>query len=144
MSWYSTSYTKYKTNWFRTLPGNFKTLVQIFHSWFNFHTYNPATESDVQGELLWQSKFVTAENKTLCWLSSIHAGIFVYEFLHVEHPRFKSHEDISREFNVSCTFLQVLQLRSSLPLTWRSLLISPTKNSWYNWAWAQLGLEHNP
>lgn len=40
-----------------------------------------------------------------------------------------SHQELSGRHNVNCSFLQALQIRSSLPFTWRQLITtSATQN----------------
>lgn len=99
-------------------------LTDILGSWYEFQANTPTTEADVQEQSLWLNNNVTMAKKTLCWRPWLCAGIVkVNDLLHPDLPRFMSHEELALRYNINVSFLQVLQIRSCLPFSWRHLLV---------------------
>lgn len=97
-------------------PTSYQTFAQILRTWVRFHKYEPETESEVQEEILWNNRDITIAGKTISWPKWKAAGILhINNFIHKEEPRFSSHLEISAEFNISCSFLELLQLCSAIP-----------------------------
>lgn len=108
----------YKADLVTHQPTSYQTFAQILRTWVRFHKYEPETESEVQEEILWNNRDITIAGKVVVrsWPKWKAAGILhINNFIHKEEPRFRSHLEISAEFNISCSFLELLQLRSAIP-----------------------------
>lgn len=112
------------TNLASRLGQNYQMLTNILRSWFELQATNPTTESEVQEQPLWLNERITMGKKTICWRPWLNAGIIrVNNLLHQNYSRFMSHEELSVTYNINVSFLQMLQIRSCLPFTWRRLLV---------------------
>lgn len=99
-------------------------LRQIFTTWGKLHITQPVTESEVQVELLWYNKYIQVGGQTLFWRKWYEAGIrFINDLLHDTEPRFYSLEELNDKFGITASFLDVLQLRSAIPIQWKRKLI---------------------
>lgn len=99
---------------------DFKNLKQLLQTWEQFHLIAPSTEKEIQEEFLWNNKFVIIERATIYWSKWSKAGItFVNDIIPDTLPTFLSHTKITQKYQVNCTFLQALQIRSALPGDWR-------------------------
>lgn len=109
-------------------PTRYKTFMQLLKTWVKYHKYDPNTESEVQEETLWNNRDITISGSSISWPRWKEAGInSINDLLHKEEPRFSSHLEVSSEYNIQCSFLQILQLRSAIPCRWKRLLAGPRR-----------------
>lgn len=114
----------FKANLVTSEPTSYHTFAQILGTWERYHRYAPQTEKQVQEEILWNNREITISRKPFSWSQWKDAGIMcINDLLHRDEARFSSHEEISAEFNINCSFLQLLQLRSAIPCKWKRLLL---------------------
>lgn len=79
---------------------------------------------------MWHNGYITANNESLCWKTWCHAGIvYVNDIPHPTLPRFLSHEELTEKYGVKCSFLNISQIRSSLPYAWRNLIQNSAQSS---------------
>lgn len=118
----------FKADLVSSQPTSYQTFAQLLKSWVKFHKFEPKTEGEVQTETLWNNRDIIISGNPISWDQWKNAGIWcINDLLHKEEPRFSSHLELSAEFNLKCTFLQVLQLRSAIPCKWKRLLLSSRK-----------------
>lgn len=104
----------------------FHHLFAILSTWESFHNREPLDENAIKEEFLWNNKFITIERKPFWWRTWSNAGInLINDLVHETLPRFLSHSEISVKYHITCTFLQALQIRSSLPGSWRTKITLP-------------------
>lgn len=106
-------------------------LRQIFKTWTKLHISPPASQPDVQAELLWYyNKYIQVGMQTLFWKKWNDAGIMhINDLLHDAEPRFCTSEEMRNKFGISTTFLEILQLRTAIPAQWkRKLTGTATQN----------------
>lgn len=61
-------------------------------------------------------KIYMSQTKSIYWQAWSEAGIHhINDILHDTQLRFLSHEELNAEYNIQSTFLNLLQLRSSIP-----------------------------
>lgn len=105
------------------VDARYRMIASILTTWFKLHSLIPSTEQDVQEQSLWYNINVTIDKKPFCWRPWLHAGIVtINDILHPDQPRFLSHDELSEKFQVTVSFLHVLQIRSAIPFNWRRLL----------------------
>lgn len=106
-------------------PTRYLTFAQLLKTWVRFHRYVPETEADVQAETIWHNRDIIISGTPISWDLWKEAGIWrINDLLHNDEPRFSSHLELSTEYNINCTFLQALQLRSAIPCKWKRLIQS--------------------
>ena len=103
-----------------TIPDFYKTM---FNLWSQLHALQPTSRQMVMNEIIWNNKFITVENKPYLFESWLKAGIMRVSDLLNSDGSFMSHNQIENVYNVKSNFLQVLQVRHSLPIHWRQMLV---------------------
>lgn len=74
--------------------------------------------------MLWDNKFITIQQKPISWPQWQESGIlFVNDLLHLTLPRFLSHEELSHKFGIRVSFLELLQIRSAIPCSWKRKIV---------------------
>ncbi len=99
-----------------------KIYKDICNEWFMLHSKEPVTANDVKSEALWNNRFITIEKGTLNHGKWSKNGIVYVKDLLDKNGTFYSHSKIGELFNVKCSFLDMLQVRHSLPRNWILLL----------------------
>lgn len=119
-----------KTNLASSLSVRLPFLKQILHNWAKLHIYEPWTEDGVRQERIWSNDFITVGGNTILWQEWEEAGIScINDLWHPSLPRFLSDQEIRDSFGVRCSFLNLLQIRSALPATWKRLLVNVSPQS---------------
>lgn len=114
-----------KTHFASALHERCTFLKQILATWASCHIFNPTTELDLQKELLWHNSNIQIAGSPCCWKRWESAGIrHINDLLHPSEPRFFSHEEINQTYGTNASFLQLLQIRTAIPFSWRSKLLS--------------------
>lgn len=114
-----------KTSFLNKLDSRYRMLRDILTTWSELHLFSPSNETEVQEESLWFNRDITIGKEQLCWRLWLNASITtVNHLLHNTLPRFLSHEELSEKYHINASFLQILQIRSSIPFPWRRLLTS--------------------
>lgn len=100
-------------------------LRQVFSTWATCHIFPPKTEADIQKEMLWHNSYIQVGPTPIYWKIWDASGIrYINDLLHHTEHRFFSHIELSQLYNINVTFLQVLQIRSAIPYSWRTKLLS--------------------
>lgn len=77
--------------------------------------------------MIWDNDFIKIRQQTINWARWKGAGIlYINDLLHQHQPRFLSHQELADERGIPITFLELLQIRSALPCTWKRRL-TPTE-----------------
>lgn len=105
------------------LPDNFKAskfYSEIFHLWIGLHGFPPATEEGVRDEILWCNKRIKIDSRPICWREWMNRGVWrVEDIVAPGEGRFLSHTELNNIYGTQASFLDALQLRQSIPKTWR-------------------------
>lgn len=119
-----------RTNWVDRINPDYRMFKQILSTWRRWRNFEPREEGRVQGEILWNNKSVLIARKPFVWPTWRDAGIrYINDLLQKEEARFLSHEEIEQKFGVRCSFLQLLQIRAAIPVSWKRLLVSQASQS---------------
>lgn len=94
----------------------------IHNLWMTKFKYEPSCYKEILEESLWLNKYITINNKPVCWKSWMDSGIYKIGHILDKNGNFLCHQKIRTTFNISCNFLNILQLRQSIPLKWRSII----------------------
>ena len=87
---------------------------------------NPITAEMVRCEILWNNKYITVDKKSLFYKEWFNNGIIRIQDLLNDKNEFMSHTQIESKYSVKCSFFNILQIRHSIPLHWRSILFNDT------------------
>ena len=86
--------------------------------WTDLQQIDKPTSPVMKNQVIWENKYITIANKPLCWQNWLQNGIVCVQDLLGENGGFLSHEEINHKYGLRCNFLNVLQLRHSLPYEW--------------------------
>lgn len=109
-------------------PGMDSTSPHLFYDaalsvWNHLHGFEPTTEGEVRAELIWQNKRILIGGSPLKGTEWQRAGIrYISDLCHRNTGTFLSHTELANTYNVTCSFLDLLQVRMAIPLHWRRLL----------------------
>lgn len=119
-----------KTDLSKRIEGNCIFLQQVLATWARFHIHPPSSEEDVQKEQIWENDFVLIGKKPFTWNVWKEAGIrYINDFLHESHARFLSQVELQEKFGIAISFLQLLQIRTALPCSWKRKIVGPAKQN---------------
>lgn len=100
---------------------------EVMAVWDKYHGFDPQTETEVRAELLWKNKFITSAGAMLKNSEWKSAGInHISDICYPNTGRFLSHTELATTFQVTCSFLDMLRTRMSIPLHWRRMLSDTT------------------
>lgn len=102
--------------------------AEVLDTWAKFHNLPPTDGGEVARELIWFNSRITSANNMLTrspnWHKWIEAGIpTIGHVCHSEEGRLLGQEEIADKFKLNANFLQSFSLRSSIPFTWKKLLM---------------------
>ena len=93
---------------------------QILLTWYQLkHSFN---NKDVVNQTLWFNKNITIENKPIYWHEWYRNGILFVRDIHDANGDFYDQDKIEEKYSIQTNFLSILQLRQSLPFTWREVI----------------------
>ena len=95
---------------------------QLYNLWSSLHAIQPTTYDMIINEVVWNNKFITINKKPYVFDKWLKAGIVKIADLLDSEGVFLSHSQIQLKFNINCNFLQVLQIRQSIPIHWRNVI----------------------
>ena len=93
--------------------------TEVHNHWSELQRVKEIDSLLVSNQVIWNNRYIMIENKPYMWRNWAGCGIaYVHDVLD-ENGEFLSHTEITRKFNTRCHFLNILQLRQSIPLEWR-------------------------
>lgn len=116
----------------KIFQNNLKELSPFFKdalkAWLNFQDHPPDTIQDIQTQLLWMNSNITVGDKPLLLEEFVKNGlIFVNDLLDLPGD-FISYENLRNVFSISLSQLQLNQLISAIPKTWKMKLQNEKNN----------------
>ena len=73
----------------------------------------------IYNQTIWDNRYITIQNRPFLWRLWQEKGIKqVYNIIR-DDGEFLDHNEIKEIYDINCNFLNVLQIRQSLPLNWR-------------------------
>ena len=107
------------------VPDFYKSILK---TWYDIRDTINADVIDIPNEILWYNKNITVDKKEIFKKSWHNKGISFIHNLIENDGHFLSHTDISRRYNVKCSFLEILQIRMAIPIKWREKLSSQSSD----------------
>jgi hypothetical protein len=80
------------------------------------------TPTNIQNQVLWFNSDITIDGSPFFFPKWYEKGILYVRDLLDQNGNFLSSDDLNNKFGLESNFLNILQLRQSIPLVWRGLL----------------------
>ena len=93
----------------------------VQNSWAELTKINELSAPIIYNQLIWNNRYITINNKSFLWKRWKDAGINKISDIYVNNS-FLSIEDLASKYGITSNFLELLQIRQSLPLAWRTFL----------------------
>ena len=88
--------------------------------------------SIVRNQVIWNNRYITIQNKPYMWKRWIDAGIINVKDILNNRGEFLDARAVSTKYGIRVNFLEVLQIRQSIPYAWRNALYSAEPSDMYN------------
>ena len=95
----------------------------IQNIWAEMMEVNELAPSIIHNQVLWNNRYITIQNKSFYWKKWKDAGIIRVHDL-ITNNNFLSANELSIKYSIQINFLEALQIRQSLPHSWRMLVNS--------------------
>ncbi len=82
----------------------------------------PINIIEVHDQSLWLNKHITINNKLIFWKQWQKHGINTINNLLDNENIFLAHTEINHKFGIKCTYLDITQIQSSIPKTWKQII----------------------
>ena len=102
-----------------SLPVKF--YENIHNTWSEMCTVSALSKPVIINQTIWCNRYITIRNKPFLWERWRLAGINKIGDL-MNGDTFSSPAELSNKFNIQINFLEILQIRQSLPFAWRNIL----------------------
>ena len=100
-------------------PQFYKVIQNI---WSDITRVVEPNEEIIQSQTLWNNRYITIQNTPFLWKKWKDAGIFKIRDIIDNNGTFLDSEQIYQQFGIRVNFLEVLQIRKSLPYEWRRII----------------------
>jgi exonuclease III len=104
----------------KNAPQFYKTICNTWLLCYNDTI--PEEVSVIQNESIWNNTYIATNRKPLYWRNWIKRGINTINDLLNEDGNFLSHIEIQNKYNFGCNFLNILQIKQSIPSVWTEKL----------------------
>ena len=72
--------------------------------------------------MIWNNRLITIDKRTIFWINWYSKGVVHIRDILDANGEFMDHQSIKAKYGIKTNFLKVLQLRQSLPYTWRNTI----------------------
>ena len=99
-----------------------KFYEETLQCWSELQVVKTPTADIIYNETIWENRYITIQNRPIIWRLWQENGITqIYNIIR-DDGEFLDHNEIQEMYGINCNFLNVLQIRQSLPLNWRQLI----------------------
>ena len=96
--------------------------------WSELQEVKVPTAEIIYNQTIWDNRYITIQNRPFLWRLWQEKGIKqVYNIIR-DDGEFLDHNEIKEIYDINCNFLNVLQIRQSIPLNWRQLIKKQSSN----------------
>ena len=102
----------------------------VQNNWSDITKVDIPNEDIINSQMLWNNRYITIQNTPYTWKKWKDAGILrVYDILD-HNGTFLDGEQILQKYGIRVNFLELLQIRQSIPFEWRRVIENsgPTSN----------------
>ena len=106
-----------------------KFYEETLQYWSELQEVKVPTTEIIYNQTIWDNRYITIQNIPFLWRLWQEKGIKqVYNIIR-DDGEFLDHNEIKEIYDINCNFLNVLQIRQSLPLNWRQLIKKQSSNN---------------
>ena len=99
-----------------------KFYLLIQHYWSKLTDYKIDDAEKVRNQIIWANRYITIQNVPYIWQRWIDAGVTRINSILDNQGNFLTQEDIFDKYNLRTNFMELLQIRQSMPFAWRNLI----------------------
>lgn len=111
-----------RTEWSSVVDRKSLFWKDAFRIWSKIRRKTPLNAQETAHETLWFNPKIKIKGKKLYNEEWYEAGIVHVKDI-VRNNTFKSHETIREQFNVRCSFIDMLRIRQALPREWKDIIL---------------------
>ena len=79
--------------------------------------------SIIYNQYIWNNRYITINNSSYYWKRWVDAGIHKISDIYV-NDNFLTPDEIASKYGIQAHFLELLQIRQSLPHSWRHIIVN--------------------
>ncbi len=98
-----------------------KFYEDIHNYWSELQGVEITKVDTILNPIIWNNQFITNQKMPFRWEKWIQHDI-MYIDLPSDNSTFLNHQEINDKYNIGCNFLNILQLRQSIPFAWREAI----------------------
>ena len=99
-----------------------KFYEETLQCWSELQEVKTPTADIINNQTIWENRYITIQNRPIIWRLWQENGITQVCNIIRDDGEFLDHNEIQEMYGINCNFLNVLQIRQSLPLNWRQLI----------------------
>jgi hypothetical protein len=99
-----------------------KFYEEIHNFWSELQCFDVTNPEAILNQCIWNNQHITIQNRPFIWEHWVRHGIMYIKDIVGCNGAFLSHNDINDKYHVRCNFLNALQIRQSIPSTWRAVI----------------------
>ena len=99
-----------------------KFYEETLQYWSELQEVKTPTADIIYNQTIWENRYITIQNRPIIWRRWQENGIKQVYNITRDNGEFLDHNEIQEMYGINCNFLNVLQIRQSLPLNWRQLI----------------------
>lgn len=99
-----------------------KFYEQLQQYWSKLTNYNIDDADKVRNQIIWNNRFITIQNKPFIWQRWLTAGVHRINDILDDEGNFLTCDQMLEKYNLRTNFVELLQIRQSMPFDWRNLL----------------------
>ena len=100
-----------------------KLFADVHNFWSEIQAIKQPNSAVIKNQGIWENRYITIQNKPFRWQKWLQHGIKHVRDILSDEADFLSHEEKKQRYGVQCNFLNVLQIRHSIPFEWRQILV---------------------
>ncbi len=139
--WKAAPTTFYSTDnltfYFSCNMGPVKNLKPMFYKdihnyWSEVQIITSPNAQQIRNQILWNNRYITVNKQPVEWKKWKEQGIVKVDDILDNNGGILNEICINEKFNVNCNFMNVLQLRQSIPIEWRRVLYDSKESKIYD------------
>lgn len=95
---------------------------EIQDTWCRVRSLDILETNNIRSQVIWNNRYLNIAKKPFYWKQWADKGIWMIEDLLTEDGSFVNEAHLRNKYGVNCTFLDILQVRDSIPKSWKNIL----------------------
>ncbi len=98
---------------------------EVYNHWSEVRKLStPLKLENVKGQIIWNNRYINISKKPVYWKQWADKGIMMIQDLITDKGTFMNETELRNVYGINCSFLNVLQIRDSIPKEWKDILYS--------------------